>query len=222
VSGFDLIRAAYDAAALDEHERAVLVLLAFMANEEGKAWPGIAHIVERTGKGVVLATIITSYVMSDGKQFFHADHGNLAGTGAAPSVASLDEGRLAMRSQKTTTGRVIDANPKFVLVPATLQTAAEVLVASTIAPATTADVNPFAGKLEPISDPRLPSPTAWYLFADPNVSAALEYAYLNGQSAPMTDSQEGWRVDGTEYKVRHDFGAGVTDYRMAWKNPGAA
>jgi hypothetical protein len=47
--GFDLIRDAYDVAGLDEHERAVLVRLAFMANE-GKAWPSIAHLVEKLGK----------------------------------------------------------------------------------------------------------------------------------------------------------------------------
>ncbi|WP_082470986.1 MULTISPECIES: helix-turn-helix domain-containing protein [unclassified Sphingomonas] len=47
--GFDLIRDAYDVAGLDEHERAVLVRLAFMANE-GKAWPSIAHLVVKLGK----------------------------------------------------------------------------------------------------------------------------------------------------------------------------
>lgn len=48
-NGFDLIRDAYDVAGLDEHERAVLVRLAVMANE-GKAWPSIAHLVEKLGK----------------------------------------------------------------------------------------------------------------------------------------------------------------------------
>ncbi|MCC4254151.1 helix-turn-helix domain-containing protein [Sphingobium naphthae] len=48
-SGFDLIRAAYDAEGLNEHERAVLVRLAFMANEEACAWPSVAHLVEKTG-----------------------------------------------------------------------------------------------------------------------------------------------------------------------------
>lgn len=47
--GFDLIRDAYDVPGLDEHERAVLVRLAFMANE-GKAWPSIAHLVDKLGK----------------------------------------------------------------------------------------------------------------------------------------------------------------------------
>jgi hypothetical protein len=47
--GFDLIRDAYDVPGLDEHERAVLVRLAFMA-KDGKAWPSIAHLVEKLGK----------------------------------------------------------------------------------------------------------------------------------------------------------------------------
>ncbi|MFW2831751.1 head maturation protease, ClpP-related [Sphingomonas sp. ID0503] len=174
-------------------------------------------------EATVLAALINSNIpLSDSKSWFHADHKNLATSGGAPSITTLDAGRLAMRSQKDFGGGgLIDANPKFLLVPATLQTAAETLVASTIAPTTTADVNPFANKLVPISDPRLTNATAWYLFADPDFSPALQYSYLDGQDAPFTDSQDGWRTDGTEYKVRHDFGAGVLDYRFAWKNAGA-
>ncbi len=172
-------------------------------------------------EALVLAAIINNYVMLDGKAWFHAEHKNLAPAGSLLSIDSLDQGRMAMRSQKTASGGLIDAKPKYLVVPVALETKAEVLVASTIAPTSTADVNVFAGKLEVIADPRLTNPTAWFLFADPNFSPALEYAYLNGQATPFTDSQDGWRVDGTEYKVRHDFGAGALDSRLAWKNPGA-
>lgn len=48
-TGFALIRAAYDIDGLDEHERAVIVLLAVMANAEGRAWPSIAYLSEKTG-----------------------------------------------------------------------------------------------------------------------------------------------------------------------------
>jgi hypothetical protein len=172
-------------------------------------------------EAIVMAAVINSYVMADGQPWFHASHGNLAPAGAPPTIATLDAGRLAMRSQTTATGGRIDANPKFLLVPVGLQTAAETLASAAISPTNTADVNPFAGKLEPMADPRLSSATAWYLFADPNLAPAMEYAYLEGQATPFMDSQDGWRVDGTEYKVRHDFGAGVLDARLAWKNPGA-
>ena len=175
-------------------------------------------------EAALLASIINSNVtMSDGKAWFHADHKNLAASGSVLGIPTLDAGRLAMRSPKDISGGgLIDANPKYLLVPVGLQTTAETIVASTIAPTTMADVNPFAGKLEPISDPRLVNATAWYLFADPDFSPALQYSYLDGQENPFVDSREGWRTDGTEYKVRHDFGAGVMDYRFAWKNPGSA
>jgi len=175
-------------------------------------------------EAVLLAAAINAgYKMGDGKDVFHADRRNLSPLAAKPNIASLDEGRLAMRSQKDLDGvGLIDANPKFLLVPVSLQTAAETLVASTIAPGKTDDVNPFAGKLEPLSDPRITNPTAWFLFADPEFSPALQYSYLDGHDAPETFTEDGWRVDGVEYKVRHDFGAGWLDYRFAWKNPGAA
>lgn len=161
-------------------------------------------------------------LQSDSVPWFHATHKNLAPAGAPPTVASLDEGRQAMRSQTDVSGGgVIDAKPKYLVTGAKLETAAEVLTGTLINPTTTADVNPFAGKLTPIADPRITSSTAWWLFADPNFSPALQISYLDGVTQPFLDTQEGWRTDGTEYKVRHDFGAGILDHRMAWKNPGA-
>lgn len=173
-------------------------------------------------EALALVSVINSNVnLSDGQPWFSSTHGNLAPAGTVPSIVSMDVGRVAMRSQKDADGTsLIDANPKFILVPVALQTNAEQLVASVTAP-TTEDVNPFAGKLTPLAEPRLTNPTAWYLFADPDFSPALQYSYLDGQEAPQLATQDGWRIDGTEYRVRHDFGAGVLDSKMAWKNPGA-
>lgn len=210
---------------VNDHLGALADILTMMASAAAE--------VEAT---VLAALINAGPLMSDGKTVFHADHGNLAAAGGVPSVPALDAARLAMRQQKDLDGvGLIDANPKYLVVPVNLQTAAEALIASATIPSTqtsgsgstavtsyTGDqYNPFAGKLTPIADPRLVSPTAWYLFADPDFSPSLEYGYLDGHEAPFTDSEEGWRVDGTEYKVRHDFGGGWMDYRMAYKNPGA-
>ncbi len=172
---------------------------------------------------ILAALINANLLMSDGKPWFDPAHRNIATTGkAAPSIATLDAGRLAMRSQKDLDGvGLIDANPKYLVVPASLQTAGETLVSTTVSPATAAEVNPFAGKLEVIADPRLSNQTAWFLFADPDFTPALQYSYLDGQDTPFLDHQDGWRVDGVEYKIRLDFGAGVLDEKMVWKNPGA-
>ncbi|BCA63126.1 hypothetical protein HMP09_2360 [Sphingomonas sp. HMP9] len=184
---------------------------------------------------ILAATINSNIPLRDGIPWFDGRHGNLAGTGGAPTIATLDAARQAMRSQKDRDNvTLIDVQPKFLLVPTGLQTAAETLVASATVPSTvttgsgstavtsfTGDVaNPFAGKLEPIADPRLVNPAAWYLFPDPEIWPAFVSVYLNGNREPFTESQDGFRVDGIEWKVRHDFGAGVLDPKAAYKNPG--
>ncbi len=158
--------------------------------------------------------------MHDGKGVFHIDHANLAASGAALSVASLSAGRLAMRQQVDANGDLVTIVPKYLIVPSALETAAEQLLA-TITPNTTADANPFAGKLELIVEPRLKSETAWYLAADPGLFPGVEFAHLEGEEGPRMDQRIGFDVDGTEFKVALDFGAAITDYRGLFKNPGA-
>ena len=45
--------------------------------------------------------------------------------------------------------------------------------------------------------------------------------FLNGVQRPYLEVQEGWKVDGVEYKVRIDCGAKAVDWRGLVKNPGA-
>jgi hypothetical protein len=167
-----------------------------------------------------LADLVNSNpTMADGKSVFHADHKNIAASGAALSVDSLSEARLAMRSQKGLAGELISVTPKFLVVPPTLETTAEKLVA-TLTPVATSEVNPFAGKLTVVTEPRLVSPTAWYLAASPAEIAGLEYAYLEGSDGPQIDTRTGFDVDGVEIRVRLDWGAGWLDHRGWFKNAG--
>lgn len=169
-----------------------------------------------------LATLLESNPkMGDGKGVFHVDHANLAGAGAALSIGSLSAGRLAMRSQVDANGDLVTIVPKYLIVPSALETAAEQLLA-TIAPTTTADANPFAGKLELIVEPRLKSPVSWYLAADPSLFPGVEFAHLEGEEGPRMDQRIGFDIDGTEFKVALDFGAAITDFRGLYKNPGQA
>jgi hypothetical protein len=64
------------------------------------------------------------------------------------------------------------------------------------------------------------SGTRRYLFADFNLARVLAVAFLNGHEAPEIFTEEGWRVDGTELKVRLDFGVAALDYRGAVTNAG--
>lgn len=160
--------------------------------------------------------------MSDGSALFHSAHGNLAASGAVPSIDTLSAGRLAMRSQKDLDGVTpIAAAPKYILSSPTFETTIEQLIATSLTPALVDNANPFAGKLEPLVDPRL-SAMPWYLFADPIAAPVLEYAYLDGQEGPKIEMQDGWTTLGTSFRVYMDFGAGLVDWRAAYKNPGPA
>ncbi len=179
----------------------------------------MARAAAETEASLFADLINNNPTMGDGLPLFHADHRNLAGVGALPSLSTLSDGRMAMRGQKDLDGVTpLAAAPKFILTSEVNETIVEQLLTSV--QATTSDTtNPFAGKLTPLIDPRL-SPRAWYLFADPALAPVLEHAYLDGASGPHVEMQEGWDVLGQKFRVYMDFGAGVIDHRGAFKNTG--
>ena len=159
-------------------------------------------------------------VMGDGKALFHVDHGNLAGTAAAIGEASLTVARKALRKQVGLSGELITVTPKFLIVPADLETKAEKELAA-ISPTAAADVNVFAGKLMIVVEPRFTSATRWYVSADPANIDGLEYAYLEGEQGVQIETQQGFETDGVSVKARVDFGAGIVDWRSFFANAGA-
>lgn len=166
------------------------------------------------------ALLVSNPAMDDSTALFHADHGNLAGTGAALDADTLSAARLAMRRQTGLSGRPIAVAPKFLVVPPEIETTAEMLLAS-INPASTSDVNPFSGKLELLVEPRLTDTGRWYVAADPAQVPGLEFAYLQGAEGPQIEQRAGFEVDGLEIKIRLDFGAAFLDFRGWYSNAGA-
>ena len=129
-----------------------------------------------------------------------------------------------MRTQKD--GKAtLNIRPTFLLIPAALEDTARVLMSSETDPVKSNSrvPNPVRNAAEVIVDARLDehSTTAWYLLASPTLFDTIEVGYLDGISAPFLDSQDGWSVDGTEYKVRIDAAAAPLEYRTLYKNPGA-
>ena len=156
----------------------------------------------------------------DGKRLFHADHGNLATVASALSLNGLSLARLAMRTRKGLDGKTpIAVAPKFLMVGPDWETEAEKLITS-ITPVSADAVNPFAGRLTLLVEPRMAG-AGWYLFSDPAVLATLEYAYLSSAQGPQIASRLGWDVLATEFRVTLDFGCGATDWRGAYRNAGA-
>ena len=159
-------------------------------------------------------------VMEDGKTLFHADHRNLAPAGTSITDASLSAARLALRTQRGIDGITpVNIIPRYLVVGPLMETEAERYLAQ-LQPARTADVNPFASKLELIVEGRI-TDFSWYVLGAPSATPALEYAYLNDRG-PAVDTMEGWTRLGVEVRITHDFGAGAVDWRPAYRNPGAA
>ncbi len=162
-------------------------------------------------------------ILADGLPLFHSTRGNLASSGGAISVATLGAARAALRRMKGLDGGIIiDADPRFLIVPVAQQTLGE-QVTTEITPAQPSDVNPFAGRLTVLADPHLDdaSTTAWYLAADPANIPTFELAYLEGTNGPQTETENDFDHDVLKFKVRLDVGAGVVDWRGIYRNPGA-
>lgn len=166
-----------------------------------------------------------SPVMHDGQQLFSAAHNNQQTTGTEISIASISEGRAAMRMQTGLGGEHrLNVAPRFLVVPPAIETIAEQFVSTNLLADASGNINPFAGRLQVISEPFLQdnSDITWYLWADPASIDTLEYAYLQGEEGPQIETENGFDVDGLKVKVRHDFGVKAIDWRGLWRNAGAS
>lgn len=173
----------------------------------------------------VWSIITGNPVMGDGNALFHNKHENLAATGGVGviSVATLSSAREALRKQKGLNGRFINVAAKYLMVPCSLETIAQQFMTTNVMHIKNPDVNPFAGTLQIITEPRLDSAstTAWYLSGDPSQIDTIEYAYLEGNEGVYLESRVGFDVDGLELKARLDFAAKAIDWRGVYKNPGS-
>lgn len=162
----------------------------------------------------VWGIITANAALADSIALFHASHGNLP-TGAAISVAQLGVCRAAMRVQTGLDGRKINVTPRYLLVPAALETIAQQFTSQAYAASASSSINPFAGALQVLAEPRLDtaSTTAWYMAADPAQIDTIEYAYLEGNQGVYLETKDGWEIDGVEFKARLDFGAKAIDFR---------
>ena len=163
-------------------------------------------------------------LMNDGLPLFDAAHHNI-GTAAAPGVTSIDLMRQLMASQTDVSGHeILDIKPAIWLGPLTLGGAVRVTVNSEFDPDTASKLQRFnmvRNIYSDVVDTARLSGTRWYNFADPSVAPAIEVVFLNGNQEPYTEMREGWRVDGTEFKIRHDYGVGALNWRSAATNAGA-
>ncbi len=213
--------------ALATYGRIVAITRQSLINDDLGAFDRLPMLLGRsaaeTEASLFWAIITSNPAMGDGTVLFHANHANL-GTAGAIAIASLNEGRAAMRKQKGLAPKGADAEPlnlapSFLVVSPDKETEAQQFLATTLYPQQNTQVNPFAGSLLQITEARL-SGNAWYLFADPATIDTIEYAYLEGEEGLYTESRLGFEVDGIEIKGRLDFAAKAIDWRGMFKNAG--
>lgn len=200
-------------------------------NDDLGAFIGLAADLGRAGRRTIEAAVYALLaensgagpLMGDGKTLFHADHNNIT-TSAAITMAALDLDRVAMASQTDVGGNdFLDLRPAVLLVPLSLGGTARSINEAQYDPDTANKLqkpNIVNGLFRDIVDsPRLTG-NRRYLFADPNEAPVIEVAFLDGNQEPFVEQQAGFTVDGTQYKVRLDFGVAAIDYRGAVTNAG--
>jgi len=199
-------------------------------NDDLNAFTEIPRKMGRAARrkvGDLVFNILTSNPnMADGTALFHANHKNLAGSGAAITAASLGAARTAMRTQKdASSNATLNIRPNLLIVPAALEDTARILMASETDPSQSNSRKPNSVRnaFNVIVDARLDaaSTTAWYLIANPSIFDVIEVGYLDGNPNPFLEEQDGWNIDGVEFKVRIDAAAKALEWRTLYKNPGA-
>ena len=131
--------------------------------------------------------------------------------------SSLALGRQNFRLQTGPQGTILNLTPRYLIVPAALETTALQLVApmNLAVTAVTAGVPDWVRSIIVVVEPRLDanSTTRWYLAADPVDIDTIEYCFLEGQEGVYFETRQGFEVDGIEMKARMDFAAAAIDYR---------
>lgn len=190
----------------------------------------MARAAKRNMADTVYTILSGNPTMSDGNSLWDAsNHSNYvaAGSGAAPSVTTLNAAYASMATQTDAAGNVINVSPRFIIAPHALRGTVDALLQSTLNPAegsTTAfqEANIWRARLTPIYDARVDADDAakWYLMADPRAFDTIELATLNGAREPRLERESNITVEGVIMKVAHDWGASALDWRNMYHNDG--
>lgn len=161
----------------------------------------------------------------DSVALFHADHNNLAASGAGPTVATFDAAVTSFRKQKGSEDwGYLNLQPATVIVPAALESAVRDLYVQEKDPDDTTKTNPYRNMIAPIVHPILDDDSAvvWYMAVAPVLggTALVELAFLESEPHPVIEEEREFDADVFKFKVRHSCAAVACDFRAGYKNPG--
>jgi hypothetical protein len=196
---------------------------------------GMGEAAARKVNELPYAVLVANATMGDGVALFDVStHKNYVTSGAVPGSATIAAMILAMGTQKDLQGlRALNINPEYIIMPKALEGAAEVFFQSnafsdhstvaTDSSFASTRVNPYAGTrftrvYESYFDANSLA-AGW--FGAARKGKTINVYFLNGNQTPYMEMQNGWNVDGTEFKVRIDAGAKAVDWRGLYWNDGA-
>lgn len=177
---------------------------------------------------IVYNILLNNPLMGDGNALFSVPHKNLDAVAAAISIDSINKGMVAMRTQ-TEAGSTdpLGVSAAFIVTGVRNEMVARKVLHSTttLGQDNPAVINPYQNRLGIIVDERIDAAAGagampWFLVASPVIYDTIELGYLAGESTPILESKEGWRVDGIEYKVRMTAAAKALAWQTFYKNPG--
>lgn len=180
----------------------------------------MGRAAKRTIGNKVFDVIKKNPLMADGKELFHADHGNLL-TGAGITTSSVSAARAAMKKQKDG-GAALNIPAKFLLCGVENEDQANIVRSAEHAVGgdnKQTIPNSVRNSFEVVADARMDD-APWAMASDPMMTDGIEVQYLDGIEEPRLEQQAGWNIDGTEYKVAIDAGVKALDHRGLVYNPG--
>lgn len=165
--------------------------------------------------------ILTSNPTIEGAALFHNNHKNLSAV--ALDVAGLGAMKAKMARQKNIGGKEdLNIQPAFLIVPPELEVTAAQLISSVVDPTkANATPNPFANRLSVVSDPALSTANEFYLAAATGYCPTIEVTYLNGVETPTMESAVQFDTLGIKWRIYHDVGVNLLDFRGLAKSTGA-
>ena len=155
--------------------------------------------------------------------FFKTANNNIITGAGALDASSLAKLVKAFRKQTDVNGDILGYEPRILLVPAALEVEAQKLyddaeIRDTAASKQYLTGNPWRGKFVPVASAYLTSDDDYYLLADPTIAATMQVAFLNGQQAPVVESNPtNFDTFGISYRGKFSFGVAFMDTKAGIK-----
>ena len=166
----------------------------------------VAYIVQNSGNGPNMKDTVPVFSLGRGNIL------NLDVTSITTVIDSVLAARASASKRKGAGDVNIGATPTVWIVESTFEPTA-IRALAQVAAAESANVNPLAGRLTIIAEPRLTNPDVSYLIAPPSTMDGAVRVSLSGSPGPAVEARWGFEQDAWQAKIRLDMGLGWLEWR---------